>query len=355
MRIIRRHLLRAIVTTTLLVLGVLLSLGAFIQFMSQLDDLGVGGYGVPQAMAWVMLKMPNVIFQMLPIAVLLGALLGLGTLASRSEFVVLQAAGVSPRDMARAVLVTGLLLALVAALLGEYVAPPLERYARQFRAMAKYGQVGLDAGESAWIRDRSLLLNVLAPTDDRPGGSVYVFRLNDNGSIAAIGRADSVSVEAGDRWMLENFSESRFGEDAVTTLHMAKSPALEGVNPDLLGLTVVRQETLSGVALYRYFKYLKRNGLDARHYELAFWSRIGTAVAVALMCVLAVPFVTGPLRSTGAGARLLLGLGIGLVWFLVSRTLADSGEIWNLNLTLMALLPTAFLAVVTAGIIARAR
>jgi len=88
---------------------------------------------------------------------------------------------------------------------------------------------------------------------------------------------------------------------------------------------------------------------------VAFWSRIASLFAVPLMCVLAVPFVIGPLRSGGAGSRMLAGLGIGLAWFLVSRTLADGGIVWNLNAIVIAWLPTVLLGIATFAVLSRTR
>lgn len=355
MWIIRRYFLKTICATAGLVLAVLISLGGFIEFVGQLDDLGVGDYGLPQALVWVLLKLPNVVFQLMPVAVLLGALLGLGSLAAKSELIVLRAAGVSPAGFARAALMTGVILAVLTLLLGEMLGPPLERYARQFRAQAKFGNAGMDQGGGAWIRDGEVILNVMAPTEEEPAGGVFLFRLDPSPGLAAIGRADSVNVDGGARWLLRNYRETRFGPNGVDVSTAAESPSVSNLNPDLLNLTVVREETLSGIALWRYLQYLKQNGLDARAYEVNFWSRIATSVAVALMCVLAVPFVLGPLRSTGTGARMLTGLGIGLTWFLVSRTLADGGEVWNLNPALVAWLPTLILAVASVVVVTRTR
>jgi lipopolysaccharide export system permease protein len=354
-RILRGYLFRTIVTTTGLVLAVLLSLGAFIEFVGQLDDIGVGEYGLVDALGWVLLKMPTILAQLLPVATLLGALLGLGSLASRSELIVLRAAGVSASGLARSVFATGLVFAAAGIVLSLYLAPPLERYARQQRELAKFGQAGVSAGDSAWIRDQRTILNVLPPTDEHPTGLVYVFRVAADGTLEAMGQADSVRAGTDRLWYLRNYAQSRFTASAVETSRTPEAPALEGVNPELLGLTVVREETMTGAALWRYVQYLKRSGLNARGYEVAFWSRIASLCAVPLMCVLAVPFVLGPLRSGGAGSRMLAGLAIGLAWFLVSRTLSDGGEVWNLNAVTTAWLPTALLAIGTGVVLARAR
>ena len=190
---------------------------------------------------------------------------------------------------------------------------------------------------------------------EHPAGNVYVFRLGADGALLAIGRADSVRAETDKRWFLGNYAESRFTPAAVETSVSKQSLGLVDVNPDLLGLTVVREETMAGPALWRYVQYLKHSGLNARDYEVAFWSRIASVFAVPLMCVLAIPFVLGPLRSSGAGARMLSGLGIGLAWFLVSRTLADGGEVWNLNAIAVAWLPTVLLATATLTVLGRTR
>ena len=102
-------------------------------------------------------------------------------------------------------------------------------------------------------------------------------------------------------------------------------------------------------------RYLQRNELDTRRYEVAFWSRIAGAVAVAPMCVLALPFVFGRMRSSGSGTRLVVGVLIGLVYFLASRGLADGGQVYELNPLLIAWLPAVALIAVTVVAIMRVR
>jgi lipopolysaccharide export system permease protein len=355
MRIIRRYLFWTILGTLGLVLSVVLSLGAFIQFIGQLNDIGVGEYGLGDALLWVLMQLPTVVFELLPIAALLGALLGLGTLASRSELIVLRAAGVSPRGLARAVFVTGIVLAFIGGVLGEYLAPPLQRYARQFRTLEKFGQTGLGSGQTAWIRDGDTILGVSAPDEERPGGDVLLFRIAPDHQLTAIGRANGVRIVPDDQWLLDDYAQTSFGAGRVRAQRSGQPLAIRGLNPDLLGLTIVREESMTGVALWRYVNYLKSNGMNARSYEVAFWGRIAAILAVPLMCVLAVPFVLGPLRTTGTGARMLAGLGIGFAWFLVSRALTDGGAVWNLPPIATAWLPTMLLAAATAFMVTRAR
>ena len=354
MRILRRYMLRSIMMMTGLVLAVLLGLAVFIEFVGQLDDIGTGDFGMPHALLYAILKLPNLAHVMLPMAVLLGAMLGLGGLANHGELVAIRTAGVSVGSLAGAVMVTGFVLTLIALVLGEYVGPPLESYARQFRTNAKHADTGIATGSSLWIRDGDTILNISGLGESSRFGGVYLFRMQP-GTLVSVGRADSAGVDDESQWVLNNYSESVFDDNGVRTRQARQSTQANNLSPDLVGLAVVRPSSLRGLELYRYIKYLERNELDARRYSVAFWSRIASAFAVTPMCVLALPFVMGRMRSSGTGARMIVGLIIGLAYFLASRSLADGGQVYELNTVLVAWLPTITLIAVTTAVLARTR
>jgi lipopolysaccharide export system permease protein len=355
MSIIRWYLARSMIGTTAVVLAVLLALGGFIEFVGQLDDVGVGEYGILGGLAYALMKLPEMAFTMLPMAALLGGLLGFGSLASGSEMIALRAAGVSPVRLARSVLATGFILALFTVALGLYLAPPLERYSRQYRTFAMHGPSGLASAESAWVRDGNVIMNLSRLGDPSRFGGVYLFRLASGDRLDSIARADSAEIGDGGEWTLNNFGESRFGDDGVTVRSERRFAEVTGLSPELLALSVVRPEALNGVALWRYIGYLKDNALDSRRYEVELWRRIASAAAVAPMCVLALSFAFGQLRRAGTGARMLIGIVIGLAYFLLSRSLADGGEVFDLDPLLVGWLPTLLLAAVAFGATLRAR
>lgn len=355
MRIIRSYMAGAILSTTILVLSVLLALGGFIEFVGQLDDIGIGQYGVLQALAYVLMKLPEAGFTMLPMGVLLGGMLGLGALANGSEMIALRAAGASPVALARSVLVTGIGLALFGMVLGLYLAPPLERYSRQYRTFAMHGPSGLASTESAWVRDGDVIMNMSRLGDPSRFGGVYLFRLGGGGRLASVARAESAGLGVGKEWTLNNFEESRFDDKGVSVRRERRFAELTGLSPELLSLTVVRPEALDGLALWRYIRYLRENELDSRRFEVAFWGRIASATAIAPMCVLALTFAFGQMRRAGNGARMLIGLVIGLAYFLGSRGLADGGAVYNFDPLLVGWLPTVLLAIATAVVLARTR
>lgn len=345
MRILNRYLFNAIAGATGMVILVLLSLGVFIEFVSQLDDLDQGNYDLWKAIQYVALKMPRLAAGLLPVSVLLGALLGLGALASSSELIVMRAAGISGARLARSVATTGAIIAVIGGLVGEFLAPQMDLYARQMRAVAKSGEADI-AGSSAWLRDGNIVFNVRPSIDGIDFGGVYVFRVGEGVFLSGIGRGDSMPSDEGGEWQLSNYRESRFGTSGVNIGTDIEQERV-GKLTDLLAITAVKESSLTGHELWAYVQYLKANGLDADRYEIAFWGRVATVAGIAVMCVLALPFVFGSLRSTGAGARMIIGVLIGVGYFLLNRTMADSAAVFDLSPFLVAWIPTVLLIIIT--------
>jgi lipopolysaccharide export system permease protein len=77
--------------------------------------------------------------------------------------------------------------------------------------------------------------------------------------------------------------------------------------------------------------------------------------SVVLMTVLALPFVFGSLRSAGTGARMVVGLVIGLGYYVGVQVLAQGGQVFNLDPALVAWTPSAALLLITTIALLRIR
>jgi lipopolysaccharide export system permease protein len=255
----------------------------------------------------------------------------------------------------RAAGLAGFVLMVVMILLGESVAPTLGAYAREFRTEALHEDVDLADGQSAWLKDGSWIFS-LRQGPAQPGlGSVLLFDVGDNQTLRRIARADSADVDAESRWVLSNYAETEFLPERIDVDHERVVRESYNLSPDLLGLSVVREDLLDTPELERYIRYLQENDLDATRYLIAYWARMSNVVSVLLMTVLAVPFVFGSLRSAGTGARLLVGMLIGLAYYVATQMLANSGEVFSLDPKIVAWAPSAVLSLVTAAALARVR
>ncbi len=354
MKIIDRYIMRAMLGSVALVMSVLVVLGALFMFIGEQDDIGIGGYSAPDALWFVLLNVPQLAWEMLPIGALIGALLGLGTLARGSEITVVRATGMSPQRIAGAALLAASILIVVEVGLGEFLAPTLQQAAQQRKAFSKFADLTF-GNEGAWVRDGNLILNVARQSGDRQFGGMLVFELSPDHHLYAIGHAARATGGANKKWLLSDYAESRFTPDRVLTRPSGQRLLASRVTAGFLGLAVTDPHQLQVSALYQLIRYFQTNALDARPYLFAFWSRIARTVAIAFAVLLAVPFVLGSLRAAGAGTRTLVGLLLGIGFFLLQRLIESGTLVFELNPVVLAWLPTALLAAVSLGLLARAR
>jgi lipopolysaccharide export system permease protein len=355
MTILDRYIVRTILGFVFLVMGVVLILGALFVFIDQQDDIGVGHYTAIEALWYTLLNLPQQAFELLPITVLIGSLLGLGSLARGSELTVVRSTGISIVRLAGAALIAGVILLGVEVLLGEYLAPPLQVAAREEKAFAKYSNISFGGGGAAWVRDGNLILNVARQSGQRQFGSMQIFELSGDHRLLALGHAVNATAGADKKWLLGDYTESRFTDDSVQAKAPGQRLLQSNVTAGFLGLAAQDPNTLTNRDLWKLIQYSRENSLEVSRYVFAFWSRIARTVAIVFAVLLAIPFVLGPLRSSGAGTRTLMGLLLGICFFLLQRLIESGTVVFDLNPLVLAWIPTAMLGMVTLLLLARAR
>jgi len=352
--ILTQYLMRTILLTTALVLLVLLALAGLFEVIAELDDTQ-GDYQTAQAVLFAVLRLPQLAFEMLPIAALIGSLLALGALASNSEIIVMRSAGLSVARLAGMVAIAGFAMLVLTGLLGEFIGPPLDYFARNMRLEARSERSDGRVGQDAWAKDGNTFLHFERVSSEFDFGSIYMFRFDERNKLQSIARAENSGVDNSGNWVLQNFHETRFVDDGVEVVETPRAIEDFDINADVLGISLVKPQSLSGRGLLSYIAYLKRNALDSSRYETELWYRIARTVTVMVMPLLALAFVFGSLRTGGAGARLMIGVVIGLAYYLASEMLANSGQVFNLNPAVIAWMPSALLVLVTAFALQRVR
>jgi lipopolysaccharide export system permease protein len=350
-----RYIVRTVLSYTALVLAVLMALGALFLFIGQQDDIGTGQYTSAQAALFVALNLPGSAVELLPIAALIGALLGLGNLARGSELVVMRASGVTTARFCLWLGSAGLILAAVMFVVGEYVGPPLGQYARQMKIFAKYDEFSLAGSRGTWVRDNDTILSVDQQSTSTRFGGIKVFQLDPERRLLSVARARSAQVARDKVWRLEQYDETVFGPDGATVRRNAQREVRTSLSPEFLGLAVAEPDSMPLRDLRSYIGHLQRNDLESGRFETAFWSRLARLAAVVLVIVLALPFSIGSLRNSGQGARTVIGVMIGAAFGLLSNMLENSGQLLNLAPFWIGWLPTAVLAALTATLTWRNR
>jgi lipopolysaccharide export system permease protein len=352
--VLQRYVIRAILGQTLLVMLVLSTLSAVYLFITEQDDIGTGTYSTTDALFKVALSLPQYVFDLLPIAALIGSLLALGSLARSMELIVIRASGVSTLRLSGWVCGAGLLLMALTWSIGEYVAPAMEQYGQQMKTFEKFRDFSLAGNGGAWAKDDDTVIKVQQQRAGNNFAGVYVFKFDAQRQLSSVGRASSASIDTNNEWRLSDYRESRIEGQRVIPSRAPVAQLPTRLSPEFLGLAVVEPKSLPGRGLYSYVQHLKQNGLDARTYETAFWARIARTVAVAVIVVLAVPLAFGPMRS-GMGARTVVGILIGVGFFLLARMLESGGVVYDLPPLVVAWAPTALLLTFTGIAVLRAK
>ena len=357
MNVLDRYIIATVLKGVALVTLVLISVGTVFEFMAQLADVGTAQYSVGDALAYVALRIPRLLVRLLPAAALIGALLGLGNLAVQRELVVMRSSGVSHVRLMGSVAAAGVVLMVVMAVLGESLAPSLTVYSRDLRARALLSSEDMAAGgASTWLKSGERIVNLRREVNGFGFGGVYLFELDGDQGLTHIAHADTTDIDQANRWILGNYAETAFDGTAGVSADTARQAIKDyGLSQELLEFSVVRQDLLDTGGLTRYIAYLEANDLDATAYLIAYWARMADIVSVLLMSLLALPFVLGGLHSSGTGVRLLIGLLIGLAYYVTAQAFANSGQVFDLDPRVVAWLPSAALLLVTAAAFSRVR
>lgn len=340
MRLLHRYVFASILATTLIVALAIAAITAVLGLFDELDH--VGNYGMPVALEFVALQLPRGIYELFPIIVLLGTLLGLGGLASGSELVAMRAAGVSLMRLAGSALRAGLVFAFVCLLLGEWLAPHAETVEQRLRALTDTKSQWSNAEGGVWLRDGDTFIHVGVVVSTRLLNDVQLYRFDDQDRLALTREASNARFD-GKHWEMFDVRSTEFRERRAQSSTVKQMAWETDIDPALFQASVLPPERQTMRSLYQYLRYLRDYELDASLYELAFWSRAAVPVMVLIMALLAIPFVVGPLRTTGAGQRMFVGMVVGVVFFLFNEITLSTGRVYGLSPVLSAWLPTALL------------
>jgi lipopolysaccharide export system permease protein len=353
-RIIRRYLRREIVAATLLALAALLALFAFFDLLKQLEDVGRGEYRLGTALVYVLLNLPGHVYEILPVAALVGTLFALARLNAQSEYAVLRTSGVSMLRLAWTLAQIGLLFAAVTFVFGEFIAPASDAAAQRLRLRASINVIVTQFRSGVWVKDGNSFVNVERVTPDNTLLNVYLYDFDASQRLVATRFAKKGVYAGGNEWRLTDVVSTRFESGHTRVERMPEIEWSSVLTPSLLGVLLVAPEKMSATDLYQYVDHLKISKQQSTRYEVALWTKLIYPFSVVLMMVLALPFAHFQSRVTSVGAKIFTGILLGLAFFLMGRFFSALGTLNNWTPFVSAALPTLLFTVVAAGMIWRA-
>ena len=351
MKLLARYLAGQVLVASGFVLLALLVLFAFFDVMQELGSLGRNDYSLGQATVVVLLNIPGHLYEILPVAALIGTLFALSRLVGNSEYAVMRVSGLSNWRVAGYFAVIGALLSLLVLVLGEYVAPWSEQAAQRYKLLATRSVVAQQFRSGLWVKDRSAFINVREVMPDNTLRGIEIYGFNADGSLGWIRAAEQADWRGGQTWDLQQVMETHFSSEGIRATRSARQAWQTVLTPDILSVLLVAPEKMSARTLWRYIAHLKENNQKATRYELALWSKFISPFVIPIMMLIAMPFaIQGP-RAGGTSSKIFIGILAGLGFHLLSRLFGHLGLLNDWPAVVVSSLPLLiFLAIALAGI-----
>ncbi|AJI84611.1 lipopolysaccharide ABC transporter permease [Yersinia enterocolitica] len=353
--VLDRYIGRTILNTILMTLFMLVSLSGIIKFVDQLRKVGQGDYSAASAGMYTLLSIPKDIEIFFPMAALLGALLGLGTLATRSELVVMQASGFTRMQIAASVMKTAIPLVLLTMAIGEWVAPQGEQMARNFRAQQMYGGSLLSTQSGLWAKDGSDFIYIQRVSGDKELTGVNIYHFDQQDRLLSVRYAATATFED-NLWRLSQVDESDLSNpNKVTGSQTLTGEWKTNLTPEKLGVVAMNPDSLSISGLHDYSKYLRQSGQESSRYELNMWGKIFAPFSVAVMMLMALSFIFGPLRSVPMGVRVVTGIFFGFVFYVLDQIFGPLSLVYSIPPVIGALLPSILFLLISVYLLLKRR
>jgi len=352
MRVLTRYLAREIVSSTITVLVAFLGLFAFFDFLNELDSVGKGGYELHHALIYVAMILPGRVYELLPVAVLIGTLYALTTLARHSEITVMRASGLSTLKMLRTLTGIGVIFVVATFVFGEYIAPPAERAAQQWRLTATKSAVSSQLRSGLWVKDGPRFVNVQTVQPDRSMEKVRIYEFDDRHALLSVSDAANGRYLAGQKvWRLSGVRQTRFLGDRTEVVDLPELQWHSDLTPEVLSVLMVVPERMSVTTLFAYVSHLRENQQNADRYEIALWKKLVYPFAALVMIALALPFALTHERMGGVSVKVFLGVMLGVGFHLLNGLFSNLGVINSWNPALAALTPSLLFLIAAAGML----
>jgi lipopolysaccharide export system permease protein len=331
---ISRHLVREVLRTFLMMTLAFVAIFVIAEFFDRFDDFLKQGASAGTIALLFLYRIPLVVAQVTPVAVLAGSLVGLGLLARNNEFVALRSCGVSLWQVTAPLAAVGVVIGVAIFFWGETVVPAsAHRWTQIWNQEVKKRNApsGVFAGRDVWFHGRAGFYNINRVAPRRRtlyGLTIYQMRRDDFRPNKVIDVTTATWTDG--RWQFDGVHTLRIDDDGV---HSEPGLPASFTLPETLedfSVIALEPEETSYEMLKRQIRNLRSKGVDASESMVDLHLKIATPFAAVVMILLAVPLATRGTRATSLPAAIGLGCLIGFSYFFVvgfARALGQTGTL----------------------------
>lgn len=389
MKVLQRYFAINISQAVLFVLVAFLGLISFMDLTSELPTVGKGAYTFQHALIYVALMLPGHVYEVMPVAALIGTIYAMAQFAQSSEFTIMRASSMSTRMAGFMLFKIGIVFVVITFIFGELIAPRTAPLAEKVRLSAKGATLASEFRSGMWTKDtvhaegvngaRGAVMGsrFFNARQIRPDGSlndVRVYEFDKAMRMRALITAKTASFSGNGVWRLQDVSEtlftnsrelpepgapvpqgtsiqSTYGQEtsAVATRKLASLDLVSEITPKILQVSRRDPERMSANELAVYSRHLAENRQESERFQIAFWKKIIDPLAIFVLMALALPFAYLHTRSGGVSLKIFIGIMIGVGFILINSLFSHLGVLSTWPALLTAAAPSLLFLLLAIG------
>ncbi|AVL70151.1 Lipopolysaccharide export system permease protein lptG [Oligella urethralis] len=365
MKTARRYIASEIYRSTIAVTLVLVGLFMFFDMIENLDNLNER-FTFGSLLLLQLMQIPTRLYDLLPIALLIGAIIALAGLAQRNELVVLRVSGISSRRLLGMLWMGTIPIMVFALLLSEGVTPYAESKTGQLNLQLLGKSSGARMNSGYWFREPTdngalRVINISRISSEREVENIRIYNFDAEGKFKELIHAQRGLFQH-QELQLTQAKLIRTDFDLETALMDPTAPLTPLSTQTMLdsytistSLTQARllaselqPDRMSIMGLLDYIQYLEDNHLQSNRQVVALWRKGVYPFTLLVMITLAAPISFMQTRKGGAGLKVFGGILIGVVFFMINQLALNLGMLNNLPPWLTALAPNTIALVIAS-------
>ena len=349
MRILDKYIAKQILFSIFSVLGVLIVVVGLLDLVDEIKKVDES-YTASLAFLYVILNSPQNIYEVFPIATLMGSLIGLSKLSSTSELNAAKSSGLSFAKIIVIALKSGLVIVVLTFLMGEFVAPKAQQLANNIKNLGESTRLSMKNTDGVWVKSDNSFIHIAKVYPDKIMQEISLYRFNEKQQLQESIYAEEGHYNEG-KWIMRNITSSSFKNKDVEIITQEIATFKEFIDLDLFDIMVTKPKQMTIVQLKSYIEYLRNNSMESKIYELAFWSKFSIPLSCLVMFLLTTPFVHSNIRSASFGQRIFIGILTGVSLFLFNQTINKLSIIIDIPPVVGSFLPIVILLIISLFII----
>jgi lipopolysaccharide export system permease protein len=381
MKILQRYFAVSILQAVAFVMVAFLALIAFMDLTAELPAVGKDGYLIQHAFLYVFMLLPGHVYEVMPVAALIGTIYTMAQFASSSEFTIMRASSMSTLMAAWMLFKIGIVLVALTFVFGELITPRTAPWAEKLKLNAKGAAVSQEFRSGMWTKDvvrsdgvkgdiiGSRFFNV---RQFRPDGTllgVKLYEFDADFRMRSLITADRATFEGNSTWRLTDVTETlfstpqgkpptvpasaenNFGQEAsiVTTRKLASMALVSEITPKILSVSSSDPERMSANELAVYTRHLAENRQETERFKIAFWKKLIDPLAIFVLMALALPFAYLHTRSGGVSLKIFIGIMIGVSFLLINTLFSHLGMLSTWPAFVTAIAPSLIFLLLALG------